>query len=108
RLIEGRAPLVDESVEALHASIVFADPATGLGVIERMQHGVSVEDRIVPPAAVLRLGGLALGLEKLVPRGARVPHLYGRPDTGLREHLPERLEVRAPVDQGTVHRDVDA
>ncbi len=86
---------------------MLADPAAGLRVVERVQHRVGIEDRVVPPAAVLAVGRLALGLEELVPRGAGVPHLHRRAEPDLGEHLPERLEVRTPVHRGAVQRDVD-
>ena len=48
------APLVDQLVEAFDARVVLADPAPGLGVVERVQHGVGVEDGVVAPGAVGR------------------------------------------------------
>src|SRR6266540_818552 len=107
-LVDARTGLVDELVETLDARVVLADPAAGLGVIERVQHRVGVKDRVVAPVAVLAVGRLALRLEELVPRRTRVPHLHGGAEPDLGEHLAERLEVRAPVHRGAVQRDVDA
>src|SRR5207244_5633989 len=107
-LVYARTALVDELGEALDPCIVLADPAAGLGVIERMQHGVGVEDRVITPIAVLSVRRLALGLEELIPGRAWVPHLHRRAKSDLGEHLAEGLEVRAPVYRGAVQRDVDA
>ena len=105
-LVHARARLVDELVEALHPRVPLADPAARLGVVERVQHGVGVEDRVVAPGAVVAVGGLALGLEELVPRRARIPHARGGPDADLGQHLADRLEDRPELDVGAVQRDV--
>src|SRR5262245_27082037 len=82
-LIDRRAPLVDEAIEALHARVPLADPASGLRVIERMEDGVGVEDGVVAPVAVVAVGGLAFGLEELVPGRTRIPHLGRGADAHL-------------------------
>src|SRR2546430_12702265 len=71
RLVERRAAFVDQLVQPLDPRVVLADPAARLRVEERVEHGVGVEDRVVAPRAVGAVGGLALGLQKLVPRQAR-------------------------------------
>src|SRR5207249_5578960 len=77
RLVQDRARLVDHRIEALDPGVPLADPAAGLGVIQRVEDRVSVEDGVVAPAAVEPVGRLALALEELVPRRARVPDLGG-------------------------------
>src|SRR3989442_404350 len=94
RLVERRAAFVDQLVQPLDPRVVLADPAARLRVEERVEHGVGVEDRVVAPRAVGAVGGLALGLQKLVPRRARVPHPRVRADADLGQHLGERLEDR--------------
>src|SRR3989441_3094453 len=108
RLVERRAAFVDQLVEPLDPRVVLADPAARLRVEERVEHGVGVEDRVVAPRAVGAVGGLALGLQKLVPRRARVPHPRVRADADLGQHLGERLEDRPELDERAVQRDVDA
>src|SRR5437870_6283577 len=108
RLVQRRAALVDQLVEPLDPRVVLADPAARLRVEERVEHGVGVEDRVVAPRAVGAVGGLALGLQKLVPRRARVPHPRVRADADFGQHLGERLEDRPELDERAVQRDVDA
>src|SRR5438552_1712602 len=108
RLIHGRAGLVDHLVEPFHARVVLADPAAWLGVEEWMQHGVGVEHRVIAPGAVGGVGGLALGLEELVPGRARVPHPGVGPEADLGEHLGDGLEDGAELDEGAVGGDVHA
>src|SRR5437773_4308868 len=108
RLVQRRAALVDQLVQPLDPRVVLADPAARLRVEERVEHGVGVEDRVVAPRAVGAVGGLALGLQKLVPRRARVPHPRVRADADLGQHLGERLEDRPELDERAVQRDVDA
>src|SRR3989441_1022269 len=108
RLIHRRARLVDELVESFHARVVLADPAARLGVEQRVEHGVGIEHRVVAPGAVGGVGGLALGLEELVPGRARVPHPGVGPEADLGEHLGDRLEDGAELDEGAVGGDVHA
>src|SRR5438093_3681760 len=108
RLVQRRAALVDQLVQPLDPRVVLADPAARLRVEERVEHGVGVEDGVVAPRAVGAVGGLALGLQKLVPRRARVPHPRVRADADLGQHLGERLEDRPELDERAVQRDVDA
>src|SRR6266704_5774298 len=108
RLVQRRAALVDHLVQPLDPRVVLADPAARLRVEERVEHGVGVEDRVVAPRAVGAVGGLALGLQKFVPRRARVPHPRVRADADLGQHLGERLEDRPELDERAVQRDVDA
>src|SRR6266581_1934574 len=108
RLVQRRAALVDQLVQPLDPRVVLADPAARLRVEERVEHGVGVEDRVVAPRAVGAVGGLALGLQKFVPRRARVPHPRVRADADLGQHLGERLEDRPELDERAVQRDVDA
>src|SRR3989441_1267555 len=108
RLVERRAAFVDQLVQPLDPGVVLADPAARLRVEERVEQGVGVEDRVVAPRAVGAVGGLALGLQKLVPRRARVPHPRVRADADLGQHLGERLEDRPELDERAVQRDVDA
>src|SRR5436309_2069278 len=105
--VEEPEPLVAAG-GVLDARVVLADPAARLRVEERVEHGVGVEDRVVAPRAVGAVGGLALGLQKLVPRRSRVPHPRVRADADLGQHLGERLEDRPELDERAVQRDVDA
>src|SRR5262245_14679641 len=107
-LVDRRAALVDQLVEAFDPRVPLADPAARLRVVERVKDGVGVEDRVVAPAPVLAVGGLALALEELVPGRTGVPHLGGRTDTHLGQHLADRLEDRPERHERAVQRDVDA
>ena len=85
--IDRRACLVDQLIQPRNAGIPFPDPATGFGVVERMQDGIGVECRVVPPAADEAIRRFTFSLEELIPGRSWIPDLEVRSQADLREHL---------------------
>ena len=94
--IQGDEPLlnpamIDEVIQPWDARVPLADPPSRLCMVERMQDGISVERRVIPPGANKAVHCLSFALEELVPGRAWIPDLEVGAQANLGEHLRQGL-----------------